>query len=40
MDQDVKMAFPPQPMVSYQGVGKFSSYLVRAKFHPVERIQW
>ena len=37
MDQEVKRAFTPQPMVSYRSVHKLSSYLVRAKLYSIER---
>ena len=38
MDQEVKRAFTPQPMVSYGSARKLSSYLVRDKLYPIERI--
>ena len=37
MNDEVKKAFTPGPMVSFQGVQKLSSYLVRAKLYPLER---
>ena len=37
MDQEVKRTFTPQPIISYRSARKLSSYLVRAKLHPVER---
>ena len=37
MDQEVKRAFTPQPMVSDRSARKLSSYLVRAKLYRIER---
>ena len=37
MNDEVKKAFSPGPMVSILGVRKLSSYLVRAKLYPLER---
>ena len=37
MDQEVKKAFTPKPMVFLPSARKFCSYLVRAKIYPLER---
>ena len=37
MNDEVKKAFTPGPMVSFWGARKLSSYLVRAKLYPLER---
>ena len=37
MNDDVKNLFLPGPMVSFRGVRKLSSYLVRAKLYPLHR---
>ena len=37
MNKDVKNAFTPAPMISFRSARKLSSYLVRAKFYPLER---
>ena len=37
MNQEVKNAFTPGPIVSYRSARKISSYLVRAKLYPLER---
>ena len=38
MNVEVKQTFSPVPMVSYRSSRKLSSYLVRAKLYPIERI--
>ena len=38
MNVEVKQTFTPVPMVSYRSSRKLSSYLVRAKPYPIERI--
>ena len=38
MDEEVKKVFYPGPMVSFRSARKVSSYLVRAKVYPLERI--
>ena len=37
MNEELKLFFTPGPMVSFKRSRKISSYLVRAKFYPVER---
>ena len=37
MNDEVKKAFTPGPMVSFWGAQKLSSYLVRAKLCPLEK---
>ena len=37
MNQEVKKAFNPQSMVSYQNAGKLRRYLVRTKLYPIQR---
>ena len=37
MNEELKHFFTPGPMVSFKRSRKISSYLVRAKFYPVER---
>ena len=36
-DESAKRVFTPPPMISYRSARKISSYLVRAKFYPLER---
>ena len=38
MNVEVKQTFTPVPMVSHRSSRKLSSYLVRAKLYPIERI--
>ena len=38
MDNEVKRMFTPKPMISFRSARKLSSYLVRAKLYPTERI--
>lgn len=38
MDKGVKKMFTPNPMISFCCTEKLSSYLVRAKLYPKERI--
>ena len=38
MDEEVKRVFTPGPMVSFRSSRKLSSYLVRAKLYPTERV--
>ena len=38
MNEDVKNVFTPAPMISFRSARKLSSYLVRAKLYPLERI--
>ena len=38
MNTEVKQTFTPVPMVSYRSSRKLSSYLVRAKLYPIDRI--
>ena len=38
MNYEVNRVFTPKPMVSFRSSRKISSYLVRAKLYPVERI--
>ena len=38
MNADIKQTFTPVPMVSYRSSRKLSSYLVRAKLYPIDRI--
>ena len=38
MDEEVKRVFTPGLMVSFRSLRKLSSYLVRAKVHPTERV--
>ena len=38
MNVEVKQTFTPVPMVSYRSSRKLSSYLIRAKLYPIERI--
>ena len=35
MNEEVKNSFLPRPMVSFRGVHKFSTYLVKAKSYPL-----
>ena len=37
MNDEAHKVFSPKPMISYRSVRKLSSYLVRAKLHPVDR---
>ena len=37
MNDEIKKAFTPGPMVSFWGARKLSSYLVRAKLYPLEK---
>ena len=37
MNDEVKKAFTPGPMVSFQGTRKLSSYLVTEKLYPLEK---
>ena len=37
MNEEVKNSFLPRPMVSFRGVRKFSTYLVKAKSYPLHR---
>ena len=38
MNAEIKRTFTPVPMVSYRSSRKLSSYLVRAKLYPTDRI--
>ena len=38
MDQETKNVFTPGPMAKFRSTCKLSSYLVRAKLYPIERI--
>ena len=38
MNKEVKKAFTSEPMISYRSSRKISSYLVRAKLYPINRI--
>ena len=38
MNEERKHFFPPGPMISFRNSRKISSYLVRAKLYPVERL--
>ena len=38
MNKEVKKAFTSEPMTSYRSSRKISSYLVRAKLYPINRI--
>ena len=38
MDQETKNVFSPGPMTTFRSARKLSSYLVRAKLYPIERI--
>ena len=38
MNAEEKQTFTPVPMVSYRSARKLSSYLVRAKLYPIDRI--
>ena len=38
MNAEVKQMFIPVPMVSYRSARKLSSFLVRAKLYPIDRI--
>ena len=37
MDKEVKKVFPVAPIVSFKSAQKLSSYLVRAKFYPLQK---
>ena len=39
MNNKVKKVFTPKPMISFRSARKMSSYLVRAKLYPEERIK-
>ena len=39
MDEEVKKVFTPKPLISFRSARKLSSYLVRAKLYPEERIR-
>ena len=38
MDEEVKRVFTPGPMVLFRSSRKLSSYLVRAKVYPTEKV--
>ena len=38
MDEETKKVFLPRPMVSFRSPRKISSYLVRAKLYPLDRV--
>ena len=38
MNEETKKVFSPRPMVSFRSPRKISSYLVRAKLYPLERV--
>ena len=38
MNEETKEVFSPRPMVSYRSPRKISSYLVRAKLYPLDRV--
>ena len=38
MNAEIKQTFTPVPMVSYRSSRKLSSYLVRTKLYPTDRI--
>ena len=38
MDEEAKRVFTPGPMVSFRSSRKLSSYLLRAKGYPTERV--
>ena len=38
LDENSKEVFMPGPMVTFRSSGKLSSYLVRAKLYPLERM--
>ena len=38
MNAEVKQKFTPVPVFSYRSARKLSSYLVRAKLYPIDRI--
>ena len=38
MNQETKKVFSPRPMVSFRSSRKISSYLVRAKLYPLDRV--
>ena len=38
MDEEGKKVFTPGPMISFKSSRKLSSYLVRAKLYPTERV--
>ena len=38
MDEELKRVFTPEPMVSFKSSRNMSSYLVRAKLYPTERL--
>ena len=37
MNDEVKKTFTPSPMILFRSYRKISSYIVRAKLHPLER---
>ena len=39
MNEEVKNVFTPKPMISFRSARKLSSYLVRAKLYPEERVK-
>ena len=38
MDEEIKRAFTPGPMISFRSSRKLSSYFARAKLYPTERV--
>ena len=38
MNDEVKKVFSPKPMISFRSARKLSSYLVRAKLYPIDRV--
>ena len=38
MNEETKKVFSPRPMVSFRSPRKISSYLVRAKLNPLDRV--
>ena len=38
MNEETKKVFSPRPMVSFRSPRKISSYLVRAKLYPLDRV--
>ena len=38
MNQETKKVFSPRPIVSFMSPRKISSYLVRAKLYPLDRV--
>ena len=37
MNEEIKKAFTPKPMISYRSSRKISSHLVRSKLYPINR---